>query len=125
MGVKDVTLSGITESLDGSWSLYGENFTRWSRVYINDERQDSTFLNNTRIELSESTLENGDIITVKQVGSSNTIFRVSAQYVYQDGALSVYTGDDTGGSTGENTDGSTGDGENQEEEITSWLDLQE
>ena len=125
MGVKDVTLSGITESLDGSWSLYGENFTRWSRVYINDERQDSTFLNNTRIELSESTLENGDIITVKQVGSSNTIFRVSAQYVYQDGALSVYTGDDTGDSTGENTDGSTGDGENQEEEITSWLDLQE
>ena len=40
-----------------------------AKVYINDEKQESTFLNNTRIELPDSKLKDGDIITVSQVGS--------------------------------------------------------
>ena len=35
---------------------------------MNGERQKSSFLNNTRIELPETTLENGDVVTVSQVG---------------------------------------------------------
>ena len=91
MGVKDVTLTGLSGNLDGTYSLYGENFTKWSKVYINEEKQKSTFLNNTRIELPESTLEEGDIITVSQVGSSNTIFRTSAEYIYLEGTVVEYT----------------------------------
>lgn len=91
MGIKDVTLTGLNGNLDGSYSLYGTNFTKWSKVYINDEKQKSTFLNNTRIELPESQLEEGDIITVSQVGSSNTIFRTSAEYIYLDGTIQEYT----------------------------------
>ena len=95
MGVKDVTLSGITEHLDEGYSLYGENFTKSSKVYINDEKQKSTFLNNTRIDLPESELNEGDVITVSQVGSSNTIFRTSDQYLYQNGELTVVEGTGT------------------------------
>lgn len=91
MGIKDVTLTGLNGNLDGSYSLYGTNFTKWSKVYINDDKQKSTFLNNTRIELPESQLEEGDIITVSQVGSSNTIFRTSAEYIYLDGTIQEYT----------------------------------
>ena len=87
MGVKDVELTDLVPKLDEGYSLYGQNFTKNSRVYVNGERQQSKFLNNTRIELSETTLENGDIITVSQVGSSNTVFRTSCEYEYQDGKL--------------------------------------
>ena len=91
MGIKEVTLTGLNSNLNGSYSLYGTNFTKWSKVYINGEKQKSTFLNNTRIELPESKLEEGDIITVSQVGSSNTIFRTSAEYIWMSGNLLKYT----------------------------------
>ncbi len=87
MGILDVTLTGITPQLDGTYSLYGENFTQSSQVFVNEEKIDSEFLNNTRMELLEETLEEGDIIVVSQVGSSNRIFRSSKEYVYQEGKL--------------------------------------
>jgi len=87
MGIKDVQISKIVSNLDESHSLYGENFTKWSRVYINGEKQTTTFLNNTRIELKSSSLKDGDVLTVSQVGSSNTIFRTTKELTYQDGEL--------------------------------------
>ena len=97
MGVKDVTLSEIVSHLDGGYSLYGENFTKSSKVYVNGEKQKGIkFLNDTRIELPETTLEDGDVITVSQVGSSNTIFRTSSEYIYEDGKLTEVPGTGTG-----------------------------
>lgn len=97
MGVKDVTLSEIVSHLDGGYSLYGENFTKSSKVYVNGEKQKGIkFLNNTRIELPETTLEDGDVITVSQVGSSDTIFRTSSEYIYEDGKLTEVPGTGTG-----------------------------
>ena len=97
MGVKDVTLSEVVSHLYEGYSLYGQNFTKSSKVYINGEKQKGTkFLNNTRIEMPESTLEDGDVITVSQVGSSNTIFRTSSEYIYEDGKLTEVPGTGTG-----------------------------
>ena len=87
MGVKDARITDLVAQLDGTYSVYGENFTKQSKVYINGEKQTSKFLNNTRIDLKESKLEDGDIIKVDQVGSSNTIFRESVEYEYKDGKL--------------------------------------
>ena len=49
-------------------------------------------MNNTRIDISETELVNGDVIVVSQVGSSNTIFRSSDEYIYQDGQLILQEG---------------------------------
>lgn len=87
MGVKDAKITDLVSQLDGTYSIYGENFTKQSKVYINGEKQSSTFLNNTRIDLKDSKLEDGDVVKVDQVGSSNTIFRESAEYEYKDGKL--------------------------------------
>jgi len=87
MGVKDAEVYNIAPNLDGTYSLYGKNFTKWSKVYINEERQPDVFLNNTRLELKESTLKDGDVLTVCQIGSSNTIFRTSQEYIYDNGQL--------------------------------------
>lgn len=87
MGVQDAAITEIVSQLDGSLSLYGQNFTKQSKVYINGEKQNSTFLNNTRIDLKNASLKNGDIVEVDQVGSSNTIFRASSKYEYKDGKV--------------------------------------
>ena len=87
MGIRDVSLSSIVPQLSSGYSLYGENFTKYSRVYVNGEKQKSSFLNNTRINLSETELQDGDVIQVGQVGSSDTIFRMSDKYIYQNGQL--------------------------------------
>lgn len=87
MGIRNVSLSSIVPQLNSGYSLYGENFTKYSRVYVNREKQKSSFLNNTRINLSETELKDGDVIQVGQVGSSDTIFRMSDKYTYQNGQL--------------------------------------
>lgn len=87
MGIRNVLLSSIVPQLNSGYSLYGENFTKYSRVYVNGEKQKSSFLNNTRINLSETELKDGDVIQVGQVGSSDTIFRMSDKYTYQNGQL--------------------------------------
>ena len=92
MGVKDVTLKNVVASLEKGFSLYGENFTKQSKVEINGKRQEGVFLNNTRIDLPETELKDGDLITVKQMGSSNTLFRKSSDYLYQEGKLTPIAG---------------------------------
>lgn len=87
MGIRNVSLSSIVPQLNSGYSLYGENFTKYSRVYVNGEKQKSSFLNNTRINLSETELKDGDVIQVGQVGSSDTIFQMSDKYTYQNGQL--------------------------------------
>lgn len=87
MGIRNVSLSSIVPQLNSGYSLYGENFTKYSRVYVNGEKQKSSFLNNTRINLSETELKDGDVIQVGQVGYSDTIFRMSDKYTYQNGQL--------------------------------------
>lgn len=87
MGIRNVSLSSIVPQLNSGYSLCGENFTKYSRVYVNGEKQKSSFLNNTRINLSETELKDGDVIQVGQVGSSDTIFRMSDKYTYQNGQL--------------------------------------
>lgn len=91
MGIKDVVLTDLITQLDGTYSLYGENFTKNSRVYVNGEKKSSKFLNNTRIELQETELKEGDIITIIQMGSSNTVFRTSAEYIYRGGKIEELT----------------------------------
>ena len=87
MGVKDVSLKEIIPHLNEGYSLYGENFTRSSKVFVNDEKQKSVFLNNTRIDIPETELNEGDVVTIIQMGSKKTVFRTSNQYMYQDGKL--------------------------------------
>lgn len=42
MGIRNVSLSSIVPQLNSGYSLYGENFTKYSRVYVNGEKQKSS-----------------------------------------------------------------------------------
>lgn len=119
MGILDVTLSGIQMNLDGTYSFYGENMTANSKIFVNGEKQSTQFLNNTRIELKECELQEGDIIVVSQVGSSNRVFRSTVEYAYQEGKLvlaSEYVAPVAEPADGEDVDGEPVEGEAQTEE---------
>ncbi|MBQ7084163.1 MAG: LTA synthase family protein, partial [Anaerotignum sp.] len=88
---RDAEILYLSESLDGEYTIVGENFTKWSYVYINGEKQSRKFVNENTIKLRKSTLKDWDVVTISQVGSSNTIYRTSAEYVYLDGRLVPYT----------------------------------
>jgi hypothetical protein len=87
MGILDVTINGIRTNLDGTYSLYGENLTESSKIYVNDEQQETRFLNNARIELKDYELQEGDTVVVSQVGSGNRVFRSTEEYRYNEGEL--------------------------------------
>lgn len=102
MGVKDTSITNLIEQIDGSYSIYGENFTKQTKIYINDEKQATTFLNNTRVDLKKSELKDGDIVQAAQVGSSNTIFRTSVKYEYRGGKLIELPKEETEAEVGRN-----------------------
>ena len=87
MGLKDTVISSINKNLDETYSIIGEYFTKQSKVYVNGDKKSTSFINNTKIILKETELENGDVIQINQMGSSNTVFRTSSQYEYKDGEL--------------------------------------
>ncbi len=91
LGKRDTEILYLSESLEGDYTIVGENFTKWTHVYINGEKQSRKFVNENTIKLTKSHLKDWDIVTVCQVGSSNTIFRTSEEYVYLNGRLVPFT----------------------------------
>lgn len=90
MGIDQTHIYSYRENDDGSISIYGDNFTNWSRIYVNDEKMSTVFVSDKQVVLpaeSAVELEQGDIIKVCQVGSSNTIFRTTenAMVYYPEG----------------------------------------
>lgn len=80
MGVDKTHIYHYETLADGSLAVYGDHFTNWSRIYVNDEKMSTTFVSDEQLILSADDaagLESGDILKVCQVGSSNTIFRTT------------------------------------------------
>ncbi len=80
MGVDKTHIYHYENLADGSLAIFGDHFTNWSRIYVNDEKMSTTFVSDEQLILSAdhaAELESGDILKVCQVGSSNTIFRTT------------------------------------------------
>ena len=60
--------------------IYGQNFSKWSRVYVNGERVKAQYKSGQCLTISADDVTSGDIIAVNQVGSSSTVFRSSNLY---------------------------------------------
>lgn len=77
MGVQDVVIEDL--SVDGNvLYLTGQNFTRWSKVFVNEEKVSTTYIDGTHLKVSLNSLAEGtNSILVNQMGSSETVFRSS------------------------------------------------
>ena len=88
MGIDDVTVSETSDSIGGSEVfVYGNNFTKWSKVFVNDEKVNTTFSNSGCLIIPKDSVKDGDTIKVCQMGSNSTIFRESNTYTYKDPAV--------------------------------------
>ena len=87
MGIYDTYLESISMLHDETYLLQGGNFTEASKIYVNGDRRKTVFVDRVSIKLEKTTLEDNDLVHVSQVGSSNTIFRSSKEYVYYRGNL--------------------------------------
>lgn len=83
MGIDEVIISDISLSEDGTqYIITGESFTKWSRVYVNNRKITPIYISGTQLAVEVEEIEDGDTIVVSQVGSSNTRFRDSNEYVF-------------------------------------------
>lgn len=83
MGIEEVRINDILKT-DTSIVLIGENFTPWSKVYINNSKVSTQYISNNRLTISRKSAEPGDTLMVKVLGSSNTVFRTSNEYFFKE-----------------------------------------
>lgn len=82
MGIDDVKIQIIRNTAEGKIYISGSNFTPWTKIYVNGTKVSTAFISSSMLRISEDDVEDGDTITANIVGSSNTIFRTSNEYVY-------------------------------------------
>ncbi len=82
MGIDETSILRTWFSADGKLMIYGENFTPWSKVFVNGDKVPTTYVSGNYVKISADKLKDGDVLVVNQMGSSNTIFRSSNEYIY-------------------------------------------
>ena len=85
MGTEDVVIKNVALSFYGdSVFITGANFTNWSKVYINDTKVATKYINSTTLKINTEDIKDGDSVVVSQLGSSDTRFRDSNEFIYED-----------------------------------------
>lgn len=82
MGIDETSIKRTWLSSDGKLMIYGENFTPWSKVFVNGNKVSTTYISGNYLKIKTDDLEHNDVLVVNQMGSSNTIFRSSNEYIY-------------------------------------------
>lgn len=91
MGTEDVVIDSVAYSADqAQLILTGQNFTPWSRVYVNDTQIDTEYISGTQLSVAAGDVPDGASVVVNQVGSSSTIFRSSNGVIFHaDGSITA------------------------------------
>ncbi len=77
MGTQDVIIDKLMETENYCYVI-GKNFTKWSKVFINDTRIGTSYLSSNLLRFNKDKLEEGfNRLVVNQMGSSDSIFRTS------------------------------------------------
>ena len=85
MGIDPVTVDSATNSIgDSEVIIRGSNFTKWSKVFVNGSKVNTTFSGPNCLIISKDAISDGDTLQVNQMGSNNTVFRSSNTLTYSD-----------------------------------------
>ena len=84
MGVETTRIRKLELSVDEKTLLvYGNGFTPWSKVYIDDKKLATHYISGECVEVALSDVPDGSLLRVSQVGSSNTRFRTTNAYKFE------------------------------------------
>lgn len=81
MGTHDITVDRAY-LFGGKLHIYGDGFTKWSRVFVNGHKVSTAYQSGQHLTIDGEDIRNADLIQVKQIGSSDTVFRESNELVY-------------------------------------------
>jgi phosphoglycerol transferase MdoB-like AlkP superfamily enzyme len=86
MDVEDVTISSVRKnSSNNTLSIYGSNFTKNTRIYINGQKVATTYLTSALLSTRLDNVSDGDVITVNTLGSKGIVLRAgTGEVVYED-----------------------------------------
>ncbi len=93
LGLHEVKLSSVTPLYDqeGTVYLYGNNFTSYSKVYINDEKQTTEYIDPNTLMIVYPELKAGDEISVYQQNSDDHVLTQTKSFVFNDDELQPQT----------------------------------
>lgn len=80
MGVDKIKVNGILTSGDNIY-IQGENFTEYSKVFLNDTEIETTYVDEKNLSISTTMLNAGDEIKVGQKGDDKVILSYSEPYL--------------------------------------------
>lgn len=81
MGIDDIKIALVEQDGENVF-IHGENFTEYSRVYVQDDVVESKYLDEYTIVLLDYIIEEDSIINIGQMGSKNNILSSSKDYIY-------------------------------------------
>jgi hypothetical protein len=88
MGINDVKIDRVY-TYDNRVHLFGENFTRWSKVFVNGKQVSTKYKSGQHLSISVDDVRQGDKIQVCQMGSGDDVLRSSNKVTYSAPAVSA------------------------------------
>lgn len=85
-GLEKVTVSSISPvyNEEGKIFIYGNNFTTYSRVYVNGEKKTTEYVDSSTLVIYYPELEEGDSFSVYQQNSDTHVLSKTDPLVYED-----------------------------------------
>lgn len=86
MDVEDVTITAVRRNTgNGTLTVYGSNFTRNTKIFVNGEKVATSYVSPTLITTSLDNVKDGDIITINILGSKSIVLREGVgEVIYED-----------------------------------------
>jgi phosphoglycerol transferase MdoB-like AlkP superfamily enzyme len=81
MGVNEIKITNIHDT-DEVTEVTGEHFTPYSTVYVNGEYVETTYIDETTLNIAKDVLKDQDKVTVSQSRKDHTILSTSTEYLY-------------------------------------------
>ncbi len=84
MGVNRIYINDVylSKEISNRVVIQGENFTKWSRVFVNGEKVGTEYVSGNELMISTTRVKSGDEIVVKQLGAKSSVFSSSNSWFY-------------------------------------------
>ena len=84
MDVEDVNVTSVRKNvLNNTLAVYGSNFTKNAKIFVNGEKVPTTYLTSGILTTSLDNVSDGDVISVSITGSQGIILR-NDEVIYED-----------------------------------------
>lgn len=88
MGIDDISINSLHKNTtNNTLTVYGSNFTKYSKVFVNGEKVPTNFISTGMLTVNLNKVKDGDTIQVNIVGAQSAIFRSSNEFIYVDPAV--------------------------------------